>query len=58
MKPYYLITDKKEIIKERDDLEMIFVNEGKLTDEQESRMRNLATQCYILFNLPLSRLEL
>ena len=57
MKPYYLITDKEEIIKERDDLEMIFVNEGKLTDDQESRMRNLATQCYILFNVPLSILE-
>ena len=58
MKPYYLIRDKEEIIKERDDLEMIFVNEGKLTDEQESRMRNLATQCYRLFKVPLSILEL
>jgi hypothetical protein len=58
MKPYYLIRDKEEIIKERDDLEMIFVNEGKLTDEQESRMRNLGIQCYRLFKVPLSILEL
>ncbi len=57
MKPYYLITDKEEIIKERDDLEMIFFNEGELTSEQESRMRNLSIQCYRLFNVPLSKLE-